>query len=101
MGIGVNQQILMVTEDQLRDFAIEVAEIVIGKRKERVVSERFDPDKYVRGIKGIRELFGVSHTMAQHYKNTFLQPAVTQIGRKIYTDREKALMLFEKYKRAN
>ncbi len=52
---------------------------------------------YVFGLKGIRELFGVSHATAQHYKDTFLQPAVKQNGRKIVVDVAKALELFDQY----
>ena len=52
---------------------------------------------YVHGLKGIRELFGVSHTTAQRYKDTFLKPAVKQSGRVIITDVAKALELFAEY----
>lgn len=49
----------------------------------------------VYGLKGIRELFGVSTTTAQKYKKTWLQPAVIQRGQKIIIDVAKALELFE------
>jgi hypothetical protein len=48
----------------------------------------------VRGIKGIRDLFDVSHATAYRYKNTILAPAVKQNGRVIITDVAKALELF-------
>ena len=60
------------------------------------------PDKMrytVKGIKGIEDLLGVSHKTAQHYKNTFLKPAVFQRGRKIVTDAEMALKLFHDHKK--
>ncbi len=49
----------------------------------------------VYGLKGIRELFGVSTTTALKYKKTWLQPAVIQRGQKIIIDVAKALELFE------
>ena len=54
--------------------------------------------RYVYGLKGIQALFGVSHLTAQHYKDSFLKPAVMQQGRKIVVDVEKAVELFKNYK---
>lgn len=51
----------------------------------------------VHGIRGIRNLFGVSHSTACRYKETFLKPAVKQNGRVIVTDVEKAMRLFDEY----
>lgn len=53
------------------------------------------PDKrLVYGLRGIRQLFDVSHATAQRYKDTFLQPAIMQNGRKIVVDVDKAMELF-------
>ena len=46
-----------------------------------------------------RQLFKVSHTTAQRYKNTFLKPAIRQNGRKIVVDVAKAHELFGEYER--
>ena len=54
---------------------------------------------FVHGLKGIRQLFGVSHATAQRYKDTFLKPAVRQNGRKIVVDVAQALELFDKHNR--
>ena len=56
----------------------------------------YSGDKYKYGLRGIREIFSVSHATAQKYKNTFLKDAITQHGRKIIVDVEKALELFAK-----
>lgn len=56
--------------------------------------ERKDLPRYVKGLRGIRDLFGVSHATAQKYKNTWLAPAVNQQGRILLTDTEMALKLF-------
>lgn len=67
--------------------------------KENEPEPRQDPSKrYVYGLRGIRELFNVSHATAQRWKNTWLQPAIIQRGRKIMVDVEKALSLFDQYK---
>lgn len=50
--------------------------------------------RYVYGLKGIQELFNVSHGTAQKYKDGILKDAVFQSGRKIVVDADKALELF-------
>lgn len=52
--------------------------------------------RYVYGVKGIADLFGVSHVTAQRYKDTFLKAAVVQRGRKIVVDADRAMELFRK-----
>ena len=55
------------------------------------------PTDLVYGIRGIEQLFHVSHKTAQAYKDTFLKPAVCQNGRKIVVDRDLALKLFAEH----
>ncbi len=50
--------------------------------------------RYVHGLKGIQELFNVSHVTAQRYKDGILKDAVYQSGRKIVVDADKAIELF-------
>ena len=50
--------------------------------------------RQVYGLRGIRELFNVSHKTAYEWKSTWLAPAVMQNGRKIVTDADYALKLF-------
>lgn len=57
-------------------------------------------EDFVYGIRGIRDLFGVSHKTAQAYKNTFLAPACEQVGRIIIVDRKRAIELFKETGRA-
>ncbi len=52
------------------------------------------PPRYVYGLRGIRELFGVSHATAQKLKDGILKPAVRQYGRKIVVDADMAMELF-------
>jgi len=49
---------------------------------------------YVYGLNGIKKLFSVSHATAQRYKDTIIKDAVSQNGRKIIVDSEKAIELF-------
>ncbi len=49
---------------------------------------------YVYGLRGIQELFNVSHSTAQIYKDGILRDVVYQSGRKIVVDVEKAIQLF-------
>lgn len=62
-------------------------------------AEKADAKKYVYGLRGIRELFGVSHVTAQRYKDTFLRDAVSQQGKVIITNVDKALELFKNHKK--
>jgi hypothetical protein len=50
--------------------------------------------RFVYGIKGIMELFKVSNVTAQRYKRGIIKDAVSQRGRIIVVDAEKALQLF-------
>ena len=50
--------------------------------------------RLVYGLAGIAELFHVSHKTAQYYKDHVIQEAVRQNGRKIVTDVDRALKLF-------
>lgn len=77
--------------DKVIDAAVEKA---LQASKEVA---RKDLPPFVNGLKGIRELFGVSHVTAQKYKNTWLAPAVTQQGKILLTDTVMALKLFADY----
>lgn len=92
-------KISVMTMAQLKDFAADVARAVIAE-KDYVPTPNKAGKRYVYGIRGISELFNVSIVTAQKYKNTFLAPAVSQRGRKVLTDVEKAWVLFNERKNA-
>jgi len=79
-----------------------VKEQVIPAQKEDKKREKDKADsarksgRHVYGLKGIEELFHVSHKTAQKYKDSILRPAVRQNGRKIITDADYAMELFSK-----
>ena len=50
--------------------------------------------RYVYGLRGIMQLFGVSNVTAQRYKRGLIKDAVSQNGRKIIVDVDRALELF-------
>ncbi len=54
--------------------------------------------RYVYGLRGIRQLFNVSHATAQRYKDTIIKDAVLQQGRKIIVDVDKAMELFNNWR---
>ena len=86
------EKIIVMTDEQLNKLLDEVAHKDSDKPNQGAA-----PRRYVYGLRGIRDLFGVSHTTAQRYKNTFLAPAISQRGRKIIVDVEKALQLFDQF----
>ena len=51
--------------------------------------------RLVYGIVGLERALGVSHKTAQKLKDGVLKPAVKQRGRKIITDLDLALKLFD------
>ena len=83
--------------------ATPVAMLTLGQLKEALQPQQVAQPQpvpapqpvYKYGIRGIRELFNVSHATAQRYKNTFLKPAIKQNGQKIIIDVAKALELFD------
>ena len=65
---------------------------------EEKTESRMTEKKYVYGLKGICDLFGVAHSTAQKYKDGILRDACYQSGRKIVVDVEKAMYLFNQQK---
>lgn len=55
--------------------------------------------RFVRGVKGIKDLFNCSYPTAHNLKKTILKPAVHQQGRIIIVDADMAIKLFEDHKR--
>lgn len=91
MTITKDTPIAMLTVGQLQDILG-----LSSEQKPHSVSDK--PKKYVYGLAGIKALFNVSHATAQRYKNTFLHEAISQQGKIIVTDVEKAMELFKKWK---
>ena len=89
IGLDDNTPVAALTVGDLKDLIRELKDITPGSKAQRPQGKRL-----VYGIKGIEELFGCSHATAQHYKNTILQDAITQNGRKIVVDADYALELF-------
>lgn len=88
MNYNDNTPIAMLTVGQLRA-------LLASTEKAEPQREKTDR-KYVYGLRGIRQLFNVSHVTAQRYKDGILRDACYQQGRKIIVDVERALELFEK-----
>lgn len=89
------QQVVMLTSEQLEQFAENIVRetlSAIQAPKEESTTE------YCHGLHGISNLFNVSHATAQRYKDTFLQPAVSQRGRKIMVNVALARQLYDQYK---
>lgn len=94
MEINENQ-IVVLTSGRLKDFAAEIIrQLGVRPAEESAPTQK---KEYVYGLRGIRQLFGVSHCTAQQYKNTFLQPAISQRGRKIIVDVNMARNLFAEH----
>ena len=75
---------------------IILIENAVEKALERIeYANRKGVDKYVHGLQGIADLFGVSRVTTQKYKNTWLADAVSQQGKVLLTDTDKAIKLFK------
>ena len=71
----------------------ELKRITLDQLREVIADSK--PTRYVYGLRGIQELFNVSHKTAQLYKNGILRDACYQYGRKIIVDADKAISLFK------
>jgi hypothetical protein len=89
--------IICLTGEQLKEFALETAKAAMALAKGEAGKTPESAKRYVYGLRGIRELFNVSHVTAQQYKNTFLAEAVMQRGRKIVVDADKAMELYQQH----
>lgn len=92
MDINDNTPIVMLTVGQLKE--------VLGLKDSNPFHKKTIIKKekhYVYGLDGIKKLFNVSHLTAWKYKETIIREAVSQNGRVIVTDVEKAMELFAKH----
>jgi hypothetical protein len=69
-----------------------------GERTKQESEPSAPAKRYVYGLAGIRALLNVSTPTAHRLKETILKEAVSQQGRIIVTDVEKAMQLFHAYK---
>ena len=98
MNYNDNTPITFLTVGQLKEV-LGIDDDQIAKQREKgAASSNAEQKRYVYGLRGIRQLFGVSHATAQRYKNTFLSDAVSQQGQIIITDVDKAMELFKNHK---
>jgi len=98
MDFSKTNAVILITETDFEKAIYSAVEKALGKVLENKKVATKDQPQYVRGLKGIRELFGVSHATAQKYKDTILKDAVSQQGRVIITDVAKAIELFNENK---
>lgn len=91
-----NKMVVTMTTEELQKIVADA----INKASEKNHATEHPPmvtdptKRYVFGIRGIASLFGVSTRTAQQWKSGFLADAVTQRGRTIVTDVDKAMNLF-------
>lgn len=94
------QQIIIMTPELLKEYAFSVIDEYERRRAEQEAEaaeqETYDPNEVVYGIRGIREIFNISHKKACAYKKSFLMEggATVQRGRKIITNIARAKQLF-------
>ena len=86
-----NPHLVEMTAGQLADLLQNAGQLTASTPATTPVPGR----RYVYGLKGIMQLFGVSNVTAQRYKAGIIKEAVTQYGRKIVVDADKALALFK------
>lgn len=79
----------------------QLMELLNSEKKPEVVTISENSKRLVYGLYGIRKLFNVSHATAFRYKETIIKDAVSQNGRKIVVDADKALELFNAKTKGN
>ena len=81
--------------DDTRIIDLTVGELKTLLHKDAPVVKK-EEKRLVYGIKGIAELFGCSISTAQRIKDSGkIKKALTQVGRKIVVDADKALELYK------
>lgn len=89
------ERIVMITAGQLQEFATNIVRETIAAMQSNPAMIAAEPEpEYRYGLRAIREMFGVCHTTAQRYKDTFLKPAIDQRGRKIRVNVALAQQLY-------
>ncbi|MBD5372781.1 MAG: hypothetical protein HDR75_05510 [Bacteroides sp.] len=108
-------QLYLLTGEQLRALATELARELTDTVKEMVTSaaaeagqsgvgarepeEEFTYDKWTTGVKGVQTLLGVSRWTAQDYLHrSWFKPAVRRQGRTVWVNKELAVKLYRDYK---
>ena len=85
------------------NYQTPLAMLTVGQLDE-FLSERFKkispagaptPKRYVYGLEGICSIFGCRLNKAQELKKGIIKDAVTQHGRKIMVDVDKAIALYK------
>lgn len=91
--IGISgEPLYTLTVEQFTQLLDERIAAALGNGQ--AISVNKPSGNYVYGLRGIQQLFGVSHKTAQEYKDGIIKDAVMQNGRKIVVDADLALELF-------
>ena len=90
IDVDDNTPVSMLTVGQLRRALFPDD----GKAVVKSAEPATEGKRYVYGLSGIRGLFNVSIPTAHRLKNTVLKGAISQQGRIIVCDVEKAMQLF-------
>lgn len=91
-SITADTPLMSMTAGQLAELFNGILRASTGTQMEPAKEESHR--RFVYGLRGIMELFGVSNVTAQRYKNGIIKDAVSQCGRKIVVDADRALELF-------
>ena len=86
--------LVQMTAGQLAEYLASRAAAPAQAAPATAAAPATQPRRYVYGIKGIMQLFGVSNVTAQRYKRGIIREAVSQNGRIIVVDADLALQLF-------
>lgn len=89
----------MTKNEQITDDTMLVS-LSVGQLREVLAplqAKQSAPRKLKYGLKGIQEIFNCGLSRAQELKNTIIKDAISQDGRTIIVDEEKAITLFEEH----
>lgn len=87
------------------NFNTKLSELTVGELLDLLrgtMGDNLGQSSIVHGIAGLADLFGVSYTQAKRIKASgLLDSAISQRGRTILVDREKALRLWATGRRSH
>ena len=86
----------------LSELTVADLKSIIGDLQSPKIEEAAKPTgRLIYGLRGIQGLFNCSHKQAQYYKDYIINEAVSQNGRKIVVDADRALVLFNERRSKN
>ncbi len=89
--------LVLLTVGQLDTYFESKRKAEAGQKRKQMPDQGASQGKFVYGLRGIRQRYGVGHNTACAWASGLLAPAVIRDGRKIILNTEKADQILEEW----